>query len=93
LSKDPLPYATPATPPQQSAARQVFGVIVRSTGLVLALYGLYLLLAAVTSKLGMATDLTLPEENYFVYGVFWMLVGASLIKGGWLVRLAYGREE
>jgi hypothetical protein len=91
VSKDPLPYATPASRPATSTASQVFGVIVRTVGLLLAVYGLSFLLLAVIAKIGFAYEGSLPPETYFVYAVFWLGVGAALMKCGWLVRFAYGR--
>jgi hypothetical protein len=92
VSDDTLPYALPARQQNSTPARQVFGVIVRTVGLLLAVYGLYFLLVAVSAKVGLAYDGSLTPDVYFVYGVFWVGVGAALLKCGWLLRFAYGRE-
>ena len=92
MSKDPLPYATPESRPAASIASQIFGVIVRTVGLLLALYGLYMLLIAATAIIGMSYEGSLTPETYAVHGVFWVGVGAALPRCKWLLWFAYGRQ-
>ena len=93
VSDHTLPYAVPANQENSNPLRHVFGVIVRTVGLLLAVYGLYFLLIAVTGKIGLAYEGSVGPETYFVYAVFWIAVGAALLKCGWLLRFAYGRAR
>lgn len=87
-----LPYAVPATQQSPNLVRQIFGLIVRTLGLLLAVYGLSMLLIAITAKIGMTYDGSLTPDAYFVHAVFWVGIGVALLRCEWLLRFAYGRE-
>jgi hypothetical protein len=89
---DTLPYATPTNPQNPNPSRQIFGVIVRTVGLLVGLYGLYMLLIGVTAVVGLAYEGSLTPGMYVVYGVFWVGAGAALLRCDWLLWFAYGRE-
>jgi hypothetical protein len=90
VSKETLPYATPANRPPASMASQMFGVIVRTVGLLLAVYGLFNLAIAITATIGMTYEGS--PAAFVVYSVFWVGVGTALLRCDWLLRFAYGRE-
>jgi len=83
-----LPYEPPKQP---SIARQVFGVIVRAAGLLVALWGMYCLLYGVT-EVGLGLTRRYSPQTNVVYGIVLVAFGALLIRGEWLVRFAYGRD-
>ncbi len=93
MSDDPLPYATPAQQHPRSLGRQAFGVIVRTTGLLLVVYSTPSLLTAALGLAGLPYEGSLPIENYAAEGAVYLALGTLLLRGGWLVRFAYGREE
>ena len=94
MSEPTLPYATPADASQLGTGRQVFGVIVRTIGVLLVLYGLHAFLTPAYAWLGMVFDSgQLMPQNYAVEGAAATALGALLVRGGWLVRLAYGRHD
>ena len=94
MNDQPLPYATPAPATPHPPRRQAFGVIVRTIGVLLVLYGIHALLTPVYAWSGMSYqgDGLMPE-NYAIEGATAAVLGALLIRGGWLVRLAYGRND
>jgi hypothetical protein len=86
-----IPYAQRAS--TSITARDLFGVIVRVIGLALTLWGLYTLFYT----LGMVV-LGYPRGgfgvfNVLIFGIGMAAVGVCLLKGEWLVRFAYGRDD
>jgi hypothetical protein len=74
--------------------RQVFGLIVRTLGLVSVLYGLSQLLVAVARLIGPNVPHYFPFHEDVIFGLFWLAFGALLMRRvGWLVRFAYGPES
>jgi hypothetical protein len=92
MSESILPYATPAdATPRSSTGRTVFGVIVRTIGLLVTLYGIQLLLVILNLMLGITSKGRLADLHITEGGIA-LIVGLLLLRGGWLVRLAYGRS-
>jgi hypothetical protein len=91
MSNDPLPYATPASKSYpESVGRQIFGVIVRTAGLLLAIYGAYELIAVAVLFLFSSYG----QPTAFFQAAFCAAVGVLLlIRGGWVVNLSYKRDE
>lgn len=92
MSDQPLPYASPSTDPApQSTGRTIFGVIVRTIGLLVTLHAMRLLLVILNVMLGITPKGTLADLQITEGGIG-VIVGVALLRGGWLVRLAYGRS-
>lgn len=74
--------------------RQVFGVVVRTLGLVSVLYGLSQLLVAIARLTHPDVPHYFPLHEEVEFGAFWITVGVLLIRRvGWLVRFAYGQDS
>ena len=91
MSNDPLPYATPVNKAYaQSVGRQIFGVVVRTAGLLLAIYGAYELIAVAVVFLFSSYG----QPTAFFQAAFCAAVGVLLLlRGGWLINLSYKRDE
>jgi hypothetical protein len=91
MSDDPVPYATPVSRAySQSLGRQVFGVIVRTVGLLLAIYGGHELVTACVALLFSGYN----QPTAILQGAFCVGVGLLLLlKGGRVVHLSYGRDD
>jgi hypothetical protein len=84
-----LPYETPSKPGLKD--RDLFGVIVRTFGLGMTIWGGYTatwLAHASVAKTSLGTH---PPADYLIYAAFLLIVGVALLKGEWVVRFAYGR--
>ena len=68
--QDPLPYATPAKECQRGFGRQVFGVIVRTVGLLMAIYGAYLLLVPAIDLIAGRTEATKKALIHAIFDAF-----------------------
>ena len=74
-------------------ARQVFGVLVRTFGLTLTLYGLYDGFYTVMRLIGIPTPYQVAPLTTAVVGCVFLLVGVMLTRWAeWVVRFAYGSE-
>lgn len=74
--------------------RQAFGIVVRGLGLVSVLYGFtqwLVIVARLIDPKNVPTRFPITEDVLF--GVFWIVLGTLLIRGGWLVRFAYGPDS
>ena len=89
MSDTTIPYATQQ--PQGLTAREIFGLIVRTAGLGLTLWGGYSLLGLMNL---IALDTTVPVFVALtaVSAACYIAVGLALLKGEWVVRFAYGRH-
>ena len=88
MSEPVIPYETP---PDRHflTARDLFGVVVRTFGLVMVLWGLYTLayllnVRAVNAPTGQ------PLGSFLITAFFWLIGGLALLRGEWVVRFAYG---
>lgn len=88
MAEPVLPYESETPTP---TGRHVFGVIVRTLGLLVALYAIYSLIYAGAEE-AMALVSTYSARTYFVLGLIYLTIGIVLIRGEWLVRFAYGRQ-
>ena len=89
MSEPTIPYATPVR--GGTPARDVFGVIVRTVGLLLTLWGVYAAAYAVIVEVFNAYPPDgQPKESFVVFAAVWIMLGVALVKGEWLVRFAYG---
>lgn len=88
IARPVLPYEPAKTSP---SGREAFGVVVRTVGLLISVYGAYVLLYLV---LGLIVPLAVrhDRQTQLIYGLVCFGWGLTLIRGEWLVRLAYGRE-
>jgi hypothetical protein len=92
MSHDVLPYETPPHF-REPLGRAIFGVIVRTSGLLVALYGFYSLVYALGYALEVVTSTRYSGGFAFaLFGAVFFAVGVALIKGEWLVRFAYDRK-
>lgn len=87
---DPIPYATETRP--ALTARELFGVVVRTLGLLLMVWGLYcfayVVIMQATSR---PSDANAPIAHA-LFAIFYCSAGIILLKGGWIVHFAYGRK-
>lgn len=92
-NKGVIPYATPGTGAIEveapSWARHLFGLIVRTAGLAITLWGFY---TVVYLAIHVAVNEPIYESraSMFMFAVFLLLAGFALLRGEWLVRFAYG---
>jgi hypothetical protein len=84
-----IPYETPHDR-RALTARDLFGVIVRTFGLVMVLWGLYTLTYLVNVQAVNAPTRGQPVGSFLITSAFWLVVGFALLRGEWLVRFAYG---
>jgi hypothetical protein len=69
--------------------KDVFGIVVRTIGLLESLYGIWFLAYAVAQYAG-ASEETWPTGDYVITGGLWFVLGAALLLGAGLVeRIAY----
>jgi hypothetical protein len=96
VSDPVISYATPQR--RATTARDAFGVIVRTIGLALVLWGLYgclaFLLTRVTPSVILPTFLgNYPTVMHAAMAIVFIIAGVALLRGEWLVRFAYGPES
>jgi hypothetical protein len=87
MSDEPIGYATVHRP--GGIGREIFGVVVRSFGLLLLLWGLYCLGFAAVSFGAHLVQSEYSNIAFLTFGVLYVGVGLALLKGEWLVRFAY----
>ena len=88
-SKPVLPYEPSSNAP--SLGRQSFGVVVRTLGLLIALYGIYCQgFSAVETTMTLAARYN--PKAHAASGLAFLAFGILLLRGEWIVRFAYGRE-
>ena len=69
--------------------RELFGVIVRTFGLSMAIYGLWYLVYGIAQAASMSEP-TYPTGDFVISGALFTLVGGFLLLGGGVVvRIAY----
>jgi hypothetical protein len=71
-------------------AQELFGVVVRTLGLVVALYGVWYLAYAIGRALRVVSPGQYPLRDHFFGGLLFILVGGSLLIGAdAIIRIAY----
>ena len=71
-------------------AQELFGVVVRTLGLVIALYGVWYLTFAIGRVLRAVSPGKYPVRDHFIGGSLFLLIGGSLLIGAdAIVRIAY----
>ncbi len=91
MNEPTISYASPAAEPScQSYGREIFGVIVRTLGLLLALWGVYSCAYALV-ELSDVMPRARPANVLFLFGAIYLAIGVALLRGGWIVRFAYGQ--
>ncbi len=90
MSEPIIPYATVERRPL--SGRDLFGVVVRTIGVLLFLWGLY---AAMYATAAGANTPVVGQSlaSYWMFTAFAMGAGGALLKGEWLVIFAYGRDR
>jgi hypothetical protein len=88
VNESTIPYATPEK--GAIAGRDVFGVIVRTVGLLLTLWGVYVAVYLGVVQAFNAPTADQPKESLAAFAVLWIVLGIALVRGEWLVRFAYG---
>lgn len=83
-----IPYASVAH--RGLTARDVFGVVVRSIGLVILVWAFYCLMYLLNINLMSAPAGQQPTGSYLLMSGVYVVVGLAMLKGEWLVRIAYG---
>ena len=91
MSHDVLPYETP-TDFREPFGRAIFGVVVRSIGLIVAVYGFYCLVYACLYAFEAVRGVGPGGYGFAIIGATFLAAGVTLIKGEWLVRFAYDRK-
>ena len=87
---DPIPYATVER--RGITARDLFGVVVRTIGLLLLMWGAYSILYVGLMSLGMLNG-GYSRANLISWGIMLVVVGAAFLRGEWVVWLAYGTQR
>lgn len=87
-----ISYATPMREPYDATAvgaRDLFGVVVRSVGLGLTVWGAYSLFYLLLS---VTVDAPLDGQtrgSMLLFAAFLLVAGFALLRGEWVVRFAY----
>lgn len=87
-----ISYATPMREPYDVTfigARDLFGVVVRTAGLVVTFWGVYTLIYLLSA---VAADAPLDGEtplSLFLFAIFLFGSGVALLRGEWVVQYAY----
>lgn len=89
MTEPVIPYATPHEH-HGLTARSLFGVVVRTIGLIMILWGLYTLTYLINVRAVNAPTAGQPVGSFLITAVFGLVVGLALLRGEWLVRFAYG---
>ena len=89
LTEPVIPYETPRDR-RGLTARDLFGVIVRTSGLIMTLWSLYTLTYLVNVKALNAPTGGQPVGSFVIIAAFWLVGGLLLLRGEWLVRFSYG---
>ncbi len=75
------------------SGRNLFGVIVRTFGLFLILYGIYTVFYELVHFIGMPIQIHVPPRTALSFAGLYLVVGVVLIRAEWVVRFAYGPES
>ncbi|HUR53050.1 MAG TPA: hypothetical protein VMZ71_02885 [Gemmataceae bacterium] len=88
MTEPAIPYATPHE--RRPRPRDIFGVVVRTFGLAMVLWGMYTLAYLVNALAVKAPMAGQPVGSFLFTAAFWMTGGLALLRGEWVVRFAYG---
>lgn len=91
LTEPVIPYETPHDR-RALTARDLFGVIVRTFGLMMVLWGLYTLTYLVNVQAVNAPTRGQPVGSFLISAAFWLVGGLVLLRGNWVVGFSYGRR-
>lgn len=72
------------------SARDIFGVVVRTIGLLIAIYGMYDWCWAIALLLRLVVG-HFPFETHTIFGAMYFGFGVVMLRGSWIVSLAYGK--
>ena len=89
MTEPVIPYETPHDR-RALTARDLFGVVVRTFGLVMVLWGLYTFTYLINVRAVSAPTAGQPVGSFLITGLFWLVGGLALLRGEWLVRFSYG---
>lgn len=73
-------------------ARDIFGIIVRVSGLFIALVGLYDVVYGIIQSTGFLASQK-PTMNVLAFGAVILVCGLAIMKGDWIVNFSYGQEK
>lgn len=90
MSEPVLPYEGPALVRGMTAS-EVFGVVVRTFGLILLLWAAYTAVYFVSVVVTEAPTNGQPPGSFLITGAYLLVAGVALLRADWLVRLAYGK--
>jgi hypothetical protein len=90
VSESVLPYEGPALV-RGLTAGEVFGVVVRTFGLIILLWAFYTLVYFVGVLVAQAPTGGQTPGSLLMMAAFLFTAGVALLRGDWLVRLAYGK--
>jgi hypothetical protein len=88
-SENTIEYASVS--PKSLHAKDIFGIIVRTIGLLVVLYGLYTVWYGVAAMVGLLNGIH-SVAIYIIFGVFYVAFGLFLMRGNWVTNFAYGRD-
>ncbi len=75
-------------------ARQVFGIIVRTTGFIGIVYSTFAFYHEAAKLVGISQSSHLGSVGEISAGAFFLLLGVVIIKSAeWITRFAYGPEK
>jgi len=74
--------------------RKLFGVVLRTAGVMLLAYALWFLSYGVAQFLGLPEEAPMERVHYLISGLLSLAIGWYFLRGAPLiVRLAYGRDR
>ena len=86
-SENVIEYASKA--PKPLTAKDIFGVVVRSIGFLIGLYGVYIVLYFALDTWGLLNRPQSPGA-YLIFGFLYVAVGAWLMRTRLIADFAYG---
>lgn len=90
LSTETDPSVGAGLPERREFGAIAYGVVVRTLGLIIFLYGLAYLIGSISILLGAHEEYPGDRQAYFVYGLIYILGGNGVVFGApMLVRLSY----
>jgi hypothetical protein len=90
MSDEILPYARRASPLLRG--REMFGVVVRTIGLVITIWALYTMFY-ITAGLAVALPTSSSPAVHSLFAFCYATLGVALLRGEWVVRFAYGPDK
>jgi hypothetical protein len=88
-TENTIEYASRA--PKPLTSKDIFGVVVRSIGFLIALWGVYTVLYFICDTWGLLNHPQAPGA-YLIFGSLYIALGAWLMRTRLIADFAYGRD-